>query len=277
MKVITNRPIKEETSNCCGTSGFDSSYSECCGMSNFDDETFDINDYNDNLGDDMSNDEFSFASGKFKTALSKLKPKDKATRQANRSTRIQARADKKAKRNSKPVVVLKNKNGTERFFFPLTKLKFGKKKYKDGAETTIPEKDQVKVTTPSGETATVDKKEVAKAMGVDPSTITQADVQKAVTVIPPTVVQEQGVNTQVNQPASEPVISIEVPEQNVTSTGDGEVYVATDVQDVKEETKDVKDEEKVLSKTQKVVLWSAVGIATLLIGYVIYKQVTKNK
>ena len=264
MKVITNRPIKEETSNCCG-------------MSNFDDETFDINDYNDNLRDDMTNDEFSISSCKFKTALSKLKPKDKATRQANRSTRIQARADKKAKRNSKPVVVLKNKNGTERFFFPLTKLKFGKKKYKDGAETTIPEKDQVKVTTPSGETATVDKKEVAKAMGVDPSTITQADVQKAVTVIPPTVVQEQGVNTQVNQPASEPVISIEVPEQNVTSTGDGEVYVATDVQDVKEETKDVKDEEKGLSKTQKVVLWSAVGIATLLIGYVIYKQVTKNK
>jgi hypothetical protein len=268
MKVITNRPIKEQTSNCCG-------------MSNFDDETFDtptnLSDYDDSLGDDMTNDEFSFASGKLKNALSKLKPKDKATRTANRSARKTARADRKAKRNSKRIVLFKKKDGSERFFFPLTKLKFGKKKYKDGTENSVPEKDQVKVTTPTGETATVDKKEVAKAMGVDPNTITQADVQKAVTVIPPTVVQEQGVNTEVNQAPTEPVISIEVPEQNVSATADGELYVASDVQDIKEETKDVKEEEKGLTKTQKIVLWSAVGVATLLIGYVIYKQVIKNK
>jgi hypothetical protein len=271
--------MSEPTSNCCGMSGFDA-YSNCCGMSNFDDETFDtptdLNDYKDDLGDDMTTDEFSFASGKMKSALAKLKPKDKATRTANRSARKQARKDKKAKKNSKRLVLFKKKDGSERFLFPLSKIKLGKKKYKDGTENTVSEKDQVKVTTPSGETATVDKKEVAKAMGVDPNTVTQADIQKAVTVVPPTVVNEQKVNTEVVQPATEPVIAVEVPEQNVESAGDGELYVATDLQPITEPTKDVKDEEKGLTKTQKIVLWSAVGVATILVGYIIYKSVTKN-
>lgn len=274
LTIKTNRQVlSEPTSNCCG-------------MSNFDDEILemstDLNDYNDNLGDDTLSDDFSFASGKFKKALSKLKPKDKATRIANRNERIanrsarkQARKDKKAKRNSKRIVLFKKKDGSERFFFPLSKLKLGKKKYKDGSEDSIAQKDQIKITTPSGETATVDKKEVAKAMGVDPSAVTQADVQKAVTVIPPTVVQDQKVNTEVGQPVSEPVIAIEVPEKNVESASDGELYIASDLQDTKEPTKDVKDEEKGLSKTQKIVLWSGVGVATLIVGYLIYKAVKK--
>jgi hypothetical protein len=286
MKVITSRPIKtEETSSCCGTSGFDA-YSECCGMSNFDDDTSDfptdLSDYSDNLGDDMDM-EFSFASGKFKGALSKLRPdkakmeQRQANRQTRRSERKKARADKKAKKNSKRLVLFKKKDGSERFLFPLSKLKFGKKKYKDGTETEIKKEDQVTIKAPNGETAIVDKQEVAKAIGKPASEVTQAEVQAKVTIVPQTMVTEQGVNNEVQQPIQEPVIAIEVAENLVESANNGELYVATDLQNINEKEKDVKEEERGLTKTQKIVLWSAVGVGAILIGYIIYKSVTKNK
>lgn len=273
MKVITNRPVMTEpTSNCCGMSNFDD-FSECCGTSNFDDAeglSTNLQDYSDDLGNDLDM-EFSFATGKGKALTSR-----KTTRQTRRSIRKQARADKKPKKNAKRIVLFKKKDGSERYFFPLSKLKLGKKKYKDGTENTVKEKDQISVITPNGQTATVDKNEVAKAMGVEPNTISQAEIQKAVTIVPPTIVQEQGINAEVNQPVTEPVIAIEVPEQKVESAGDGELYVAEDLQNTTETTKDIKDEDKGLTKTQKIVLWSAVGVATLLVGYLIYKSVNKQ-
>jgi hypothetical protein len=300
MNVITNRPIKEQTSNCCG-------------MSNFDDENVDIStnldDYNDSLGDDMLNDEFSFASGDLKTFASNQKTKRKTFRKeyvgdvlANRSVatdknrsrsverrearqkarserkeaRFQRNKDRKAKRNAKKLVLIK-KSGQEKYFFPISRIRLGKKKYKDGSETPIAQKDQVAITTPQGETAVVDKTEVAKAMGVSPNTLTNADIQKAVTVIPQTVVAEQGVSAEVNQNMNEPVLAINVPENNVETAGDGELYVTSDLQATAEPQKDVKDEERGLSKTQKIVLWSAVGVATIIVGFIIYKSVTKTK
>jgi hypothetical protein len=300
MKVITNRPIKEETSNCCG-------------MSNFDDENFDmstnLSDYNDSLGDDMAYDEFSFASGKIKEYLGAQKKEGKAFREdylvdvlADRTTaktkgrtrsnerrearqlarserkeaRFQRNKDRKFKRNAKKLVLIKTQ-GRENYLFPISRVRLGKKKYKDGTEGTVAEKDQLKVNAPNGEVATVDKKEVAKAMGVNPNTVTQADVQRMITVIPRSVVQQQGVNAEVNQTANEPVFAVNVPENNVETAFNGELYVTSDLQNTNETEKDVKEEEKGLTKTQKIVLWSAVGVATLLIGYVIYKSVAKSK
>jgi hypothetical protein len=312
MKVITSRPIKtEETSSCCGTSSFDA-YSECCGMSNFDDDISDfptdLSDYSDNLGDDMDM-EFSFASGNVKNFLSGQRQANKSFRQeyvadvlqdkqsskeARRSraverreerqkarserkeARFQRNAQRKAKKNSKRLALIKT-NAGEKYFFPLNRIRLGKKKYKDGVEENVKPEDQVNVTTPSGETVIVDKKEFAKATGLEASQVNQAEVQKRITVIPPTTASQQGMNVEVGQTPNETVISVQVPDNNVETANDGELYVATDLQNTNEKEKDVKEEERGLTKTQKIVLWSAVGVGAILIGYIIYKSVTKNK
>jgi hypothetical protein len=299
MQIITARPIlTEETSNCCG-------------MSNFDDEidvSTNLSDYDDSLGDDMNNDEFSFASGKVKDYFAKQKKDKKPFREeyvtdvlANRETekterrtrlaqrrearqlarserkeaRFQRNANRKAKRNSKKLVLIK-KQGKERYFFPISRIRLGKKKYKDGSESTIPQNEQVNITAPNGENIVVNKREIARALGVPTSKLTPLEIQRAITVIPQSVAVQQGVNTEVNQNVNEPVIAVNVPDNNVETAGDGELYLTDDLQNTEDELIDVAAEERGLTKNQKIVLWTGLGLATLLLGYVVYKSVTKS-
>ena len=279
ITIKTKRPIlSEPTSNCCGMSNADGDKGSlkdliAMGKDYLSDQKADRQ---ESRGDAVT----SILADRTTTKNTKRDNRaiKRSARQESRSkrkeARFQRRMDRKAKRNSKRLVLI-NTQGGEKYFFPLQRIRLGKKKYKDGSEGVVAPKDQVTVTTPKGETAIVDKNEVAKAMGVDPSTVTQSDVQKAVTIIPQPIVTQQGVSEQVVQQPNEPVIAINVPETNLQTAGDGELYLEKDLQDTKEVTKDVKDEEKGLSKTQKIVLWSGVGVATLIVGYLIYKAVKK--
>lgn len=286
MKVITNRPIYQDpkgisenfdleeeffyeddfsdyssydddfsnTCGCSGCSGVDGEFSNCCGNSGFDGEF-------ENADGDVKK------TSKLKALASKLKMPDKATRQANRTARKQRRSERKAKRldkkpkkNAKKLTIFKKAggDGTERYLFDLSKLKRGQKKKKDGSVAEV-KKENVAVVTnkATGEKVEVDKREISNATGIPEAKLTQPQIQKAVVVNPETK-----------------ELSIEVPDARVEMANDGEVYVSTDIQDVKEELKDVDDDK--LSKNQKIVLWSVGGVALLLVGYLVYKAVSKN-
>lgn len=301
MKVITKRPIvAEEMSNCCG-SNFDAEMSNCCG-SNFDGEA---------LAPDMGDDAFSYANDSVgavkeyakaqkgarksfrteyvtdvladKTASKESsrgrKVSRREARQLARSERKEARfqrnSNRKAKRNAKKLILIKTQ-GREKYFFPISRVRLGKKKYKDGTESEIAKENQINVSTSTGEMVTVDKVEVSKALGIDPNQVTPAVVQSQVSVIPQNVAMEQGASAEVVQQSNEPVIALNVPENLVETAGDGELYVTTDLQNTSEKDKDVKDEEKGLTKTQKIVLWSAGVVALAIVGYLIYKAVSNK-
>lgn len=286
MKVITNRPIYSEPSvsskssnfdnefdnfdnefesfndefsycggcsNCSGSSNFDNEFSNCGGCSGFDGE------YENADGDAKK-------PSKFKNLVSKLKLPDKATRQANRtarklrrSERKQKRLDKKPKKNAKKLTIFKKAggDGTERYLFDLSKLKRGKKKKKDGTIAEVKKEDVAVIKNKAtGETVELDKKEISRATGIPEDKLTTKEIEKAVVINPETK-----------------ELSIEVDEKIVEMANDGEVYISSEIQDVTEETKDVDD--KSLSKTQKVVLWSVGGVALLIVGYLVYKAVSK--
>jgi hypothetical protein len=199
----------------------------------------------------------------------------KAKRLAKRSARIEARNEIKAKKNAKKLTVVK-KDGKEKFLFSITKLFKGKKKYKDGKEKNVSAKNQVNVTAPNGENIVVDKTEVAQAMGVNPATVTPAQIQSALVINPPAVVQAQGISQEVAQPSGQPVFAVTVPESNVVGANDGEIYLAQNTQPSDKEDIDVADEETGMSKTTKIILFSTIGIAVIIIGIVAYKSMNKN-
>ena len=199
----------------------------------------------------------------------------KAKRLAKRSARIEARNEIKAKKNAKKLTVVK-KDGKEKFLFSITKLFKGKKKYKDGKEKNVSKKNQVNVKAPNGENIVVDKTEVAQAMGVNPATVTPAQIQSALVINPPAEVQAQGIAQEVAQPSGQPVIAVAVPESNVVGANDGEIYLAENTQPLGNEDIDVADEETGMSKTTKIILFSTIGIAVIIIGIVAYKSMNRN-
>jgi hypothetical protein len=303
MNIITNRPIYENpkgisenfdleedffyqddlsdyssfdddfsnTCGCSGCSGVDGEFSNCCGNSGFDGDYSNALGEDDKLKDYQTNIEkqggsTSKKTSKLKSFVSKLKIPDRNTREANKTARKQRRSDRKQKRldkkpktNAKKLTVFRKAggDGTERYLFDLTKLKFGKKKKKDGTLTDVPKGETATITDPTtGKTVEVDKKEISNATGIPQEKLTQKTIEKAVIVNPETK-----------------ELSIEVPEKLVEMANDGEVYVSTDIQDVNEKPKDV--DEKGLTKNQKIVLWSVGGVALLIVGYLVYKAVTK--
>jgi len=283
MLIITNRPIQQTTSENINND----EYSECCGMSNFDDDisefSTNLEDYSESLGDDM---DFSFADGKMKQAFSKFKPdeakrqKRQQNRQTRRSEKKKARDDKKPKKNAKKLGFFKRKDGSEGYLFPISKLFAGKKKYKDGKEEVVSDEDRLKITTSKGESLEVDKEEIANVLQVDKKDVTQEMAQSRITIVPETIVNQQSLNKEVLQSPQETLIAVEVPDENVTSTFDGDLYLNKNVQDVNEKEKDVADEEKEsrgLTKTQKIVVYSVIGVgAIILVTYFISRTLNKK-
>lgn len=286
MKIITERPIlSNATGNCCGMSSFDDVNAETFEYATATPSFSSVQDFRTRQKEDGKKfrkdyllDVLDDRGTAKDTRRSRLNERREA-RQTARSKRKEARfirnTNRKNKRNSKKLTLISTA-GRENFLFPINRVRLGKKRYKDGIEETIRPKDQINVTAPNGETATVDKKEVAKAMGINPNTITQADVQRAITIVPQNVVRQQGTNVEVGQSINEPVLAITVPENNVETAFDGVHYITDDLQNTNEKEKDVKEEERGLTKTQKTILYTGVSVAVLLIGFIIYKQVTKN-
>ena len=200
-------------------------------------------------------------------------------RAIRKSNRLQKKSEKKPKRNAKQILVKKDKTGRERFYFPLSKLfkKDGKwfKRTKDNKVVAVEATNVVTTTKSDGTTVTVDKNEVAKATGMPVSAVTPLAVQKIVTSIPQTDADAKTSGTETGTPVTEPVVTLEVPETKVEMTGDGNVFLTTDTQDVKEPTKEVSDKPE-MSKTQKTILWAVGIIAVGVIGYAVYRSINKN-
>jgi hypothetical protein len=214
--------------------------------------------------------------GVFSQESKDARAQNRATRKSNR---LQKKSEKKPKRNAKQILVKKDKTGKERFYFPLSKLfkKDGKwfKRTKDNKVVAVEATNVVTTTKADGTTVTVDKNEVAKATGMPVSAVTPLAVQKIVTSIPQTDADAKTSGAETGTPVTEPIVTLEVPEAKVEMTGDGNVFLEADTQDVKEPTKDASDKPE-MTKTNKIILWSVGIVAVGLIGYAVYRSINKN-
>ena len=229
------------------------------------------------------------------TDRAKLKEERDARLKQQKEQRQQRRADRKAKRNAKKLLRLKNKEGKEKIYYPLTRLRRNKnnqlvKVYPDGKETIVKPENVVTTTTtnitpqgPQTVTIELDKNEVAQALNVAPSQVTTELLQVKKAEIPTTQAPVQAQETKTT--GFENVVAVEVTPENVVTDSQGNDVLVTETQDVQTQEVDVVDENKTkndekpkgLSLTAKIVI--GVVSAGLLagIGYMIYRTVKSKK
>jgi hypothetical protein len=292
MKIITSRPIITPQTN-GGISNFDD-FANCCGMSGFD-NSFSYADDNKSekssavkeyLGQQKTSRKTSRTNAVTdvladKTVSKDLKRQNRATardtKQSERALRVEARhtrkTDRKASKNAKKLTLVKTSKG-DKFFFPLSRVRLGKKKYKDGTEVKVKPEDQVTAIDPTTkEVVTFDKKEVATALDKPVSTVTTADAQQLLQPLPVTETISQNTKLETGDKPNETPFGILVDDTKIEVVNDGEPYMANQTQGATEKDKDVKDKENGLSKTQKIVLVSAGVVVLSLVSYLIYKAV----
>lgn len=224
------------------------------------------------------------------TDRAKLKAERDARLTQQKADRQQRRADRKAKRNAKRLIRLKNKEGKEKIYYPLTRLRRNKnnqivKVYPDGKETIIKPENVVVVTTQEitstggvkSVTSEFDKNEVAQALNIPVNQVTAELVQ-----VKTTEIKKEDAPLQANETKTtkfENVLAVEITPENVVTDNQGNDVLATDTQntqeqevDVAEENKEKKGEEpKGLSLTVKIVI-GVVSVALLSgIAYMIYR------
>lgn len=273
MRVITNVPIiTENKSSCCGMSSFDNEgqVKNYLGAEKSKRKSF----QKEYLGDVLA--DKSQGKDSRRQRLTEKREARQLARSERKEARFQRNLQRKAKKNSKRLALIKTQ-GKERYFFPVNRLRLGKKKYKDGTQAEIKKEDQLSIVAPSGENVVVDRQEVAKAIGTAPSNVTQSDAQRIITTLPTNTAVEQNMALEVSQTTNEPVLAVQVPDTNVEANANGELYVTTDLQNVNEEVKDVKEEEQGLSKNQKYLIWGIGIVAIGIIGYAVYRYATKGK
>ena len=301
MNIITNRPIiSDKISNKSTMSSFDD-FSYCCGMSSFDD-SFSYADDTEGEGTKGKNLEAvktylgqqktERKTGREKavtdiladkTAYKTVKRTNRATsretRQSERKLRREARhtrkTNRKANRNAKKLILVKTSRG-EKFFFPLSRVRLGKKAYKDGTKVEVDPKDQVKVfDQKTKEEVVLDKKEVANALDKPVGEVTNADAQKLIQQLTLEIEELKTLKAETGDKLNENPYGVMVDDSKLQVVNDGEAYLTSQTQDKDKADEDVKDKENGLSKTQKVVLWSAVAVVVGLVGFAIYKSVKK--
>jgi hypothetical protein len=294
ITVKTNRPIlSEPTSNCCGMSGADGMYSDSFEMSNADGEKGSLKDLiamgKDYMSDQKADRKDSRGDAVKNIlndrAVSKINRRDnradrRTERQSARALRIEARhtrrTTRKANRNAKKLTLIKTSRG-DKFFFPLSRVRLGKKKYKDGTEVQVKPEEQVKVfDQQTKEEVILDKKEIANALDKPVAEVTNTDAQQMIQKLNLEISELKRLQAETGDKPTETPYGLMVDDSKVEVVEDGEAYLKNQTQDKDKTTEDVKDKEKGLSKTQKIVLWSGVGVATLLVGYLIYKAVKKQ-
>lgn len=293
ITIKTNRPIlSEPTSNCCGMSSADGDYSNCCGMSNADGDKGSLKDIiamgKDYLSDQKEDRKDSRGDAVKSILEDRTKTKNKkrdnraikrTERQSTRALRIEARhtrrTNRKANRNAKKLTLIKTSRG-DKFFFPLSRVRLGKKKYKDGTEVQVKPEDQIKVVDQqTKEVVTLDKKEIANALDKPVAEVTNSDAQQMIQKLNLEISELKRLQAETGDKPTETPYGLLVDDSKVEVVEDGDAYLKNQTQDKDKTTEDVKEKEKGLSKTQKIVLWSGVGVATLLVGYLIYKAVKK--
>jgi hypothetical protein len=116
----------------------------------------------------------------------------------------------------------------------------------------------------------MDKSEVEKATGEKLTTV-QASA-KVAELPPPTNVENQTAISEAGNSGQ----GVTVNPETTTVTGDGNVFLDVDTQDVKEETKEASDKLE-MTKTNKIILWSIGVVAVGLIGFAFYRSINKGK
>jgi len=212
-------------------------------------------------------------------------------RERIRTERKDIRKNRKAKRNAKKLLRLKNKQGKEVILFPLTRLRRNKdnklvKTYPDGTETIVKPEMAVQITTieptPTGNVTKVievDKAEVAEVLQVPINTVTPQLIEQKKIELPVSQAPIQAQETKTI--GTENVVGITIDPGNVTTDENGISYASTQTQNQEEPIKDVVDstkEEKVgMSLGLKIGIGAGVIVVLGVIGYFIYKSTSKGK
>jgi hypothetical protein len=280
ITIKTKRPIlSEPTSNCCGMSNADGDKGSlkdliAMGKDYMSDQKADRKDSRGDAVKNILNDR----------AVTKINRRDnradkRTERQSARASRIEARhtrrKTRKANRNAKKLTLVKTSRG-DKFFFPLSRVRLGKKKYKDGMEVAVKPEDQVKVVDPqTKEEVILDKKEIANVLDKPVADVTNSDAQLLIQKLNLEISELKRLQAETGDKPSETPYGLLVDDSKVEVVEDGDAYLKNQTQEKNSKDEDVKDKEKGLSKTQKIVLWSGVGVATLIVGYLIYKAVKK--
>ena len=266
MRVITNSPVFTEE-----TSGFE-------GYSN-------VNDKESKgtktraLKRRTSKEKSDKSPSKIGTYLSK---ESRLARQSKRKiNRLKRREDRKPKKNARKLVVV-DAQGTDKTFYPISPLVFKNGKWykrklvagSDGKPTfqweEVPKKNVFKKKNKRGAQVAMDKSEVEKATG-EKLTTEQASA-KVGELPPPTNVENQTAILEAGNSGQ----GVAVNPETTTVTGDGNVFLDVDTQDVKEETKEASDKLE-MTKTNKIILWSVGVVAVGLIGFAFYRSINKGK
>ena len=211
-------------------------------------------------------------------------------RERIRSERKDMRKNRKAKRNAKKLLRLKNKQGKELILFPLTRLRRNKdnklvKTYPDGTETIVKPEMAVQITTiestPTGpvkKVIEVDKAEVAEVLQVPINTVTPQMIEQKKIEVPIAQAPIQAQETKTT--GTENVVGITIDPGNVTTDENGVSYASTQTQGQEEPIADVIDgntteEKKGMSLGLKIGI--GVGIVVILgvAGYLIYRSTKK--
>lgn len=273
MRVITNSPVFTE-----GNSGFE-------GYSNIEDKmpilkpsSVSSTGAPTSLAGTKSEKKSSKSPSKIATYLSK---DSRSERQSTRKTnRLKRKENRKPKKNARKLVVL-DAQGTEKTFYPLSPLvfkngKWYKRKTVTGADgkpsfkwEEVPAKNVLKKKNKKGAVVAMDKSEVEKASG---KTLTTAEATAKIAELPAPTNME---NKTAIEEAGNSGQGVSVNPDEVTVTGDGNVFLDVDTQDVKEPTKEVSDKPE-MTKTNKIILWSVGIVAVGLIGYAVYRSINKN-
>jgi hypothetical protein len=298
MNIITSRPILQgQKSNFSHTSNFDD-FANCCGMSGFDDSFSNADEgtkganvtaVKEYLGQQKK------ARGKArgeavvdvlsdKTIAKDLRRTNRATardsRQSERALRIEARhtrrTNRKASKNAKKLTLVKTSRG-DKFFFPLSRVRLGKKKYKDGTEAKVKTEDQITVIDPkTQETVVLDKKEIANVLDKPVAEVTTPDAQKMIEQLNLEIAELKRLQLETGDKSNENPYGVLVDDSKIEVTEDGEAYLKNQTQDKDKKDEDIKLKENGLTKTQKIVLWSAGVVVVGIVGFLIYRAV-KNK
>lgn len=229
------------------------------------------------------------------TDRAKLKAERDARLKQQKEQRQQRRADRKAKRNAKRLFRLRTKEGKEKIYYPLTRLRRNKnnqivKVYPDGKETIVKQENVITTTTteitpqgPKTVTVELDKTEVAQALNVAYSQVTAELLQVKKAEIPKD--QAPVAATETKTTGFESVVAVEITPENVVVDNQGNEVLATDTQDVQEKEVDVvvENQEKNDEKPKGLSLGAkiAIGVVSALlltgIGYMIYRTVKSKK
>lgn len=205
----------------------------------------------------------------------------KAQKKADKTSFVQKiqekRATKRASRNAKKLLKLKDKSGKEKVLYPLTRLKRKNNQIvrvePDRTETVI--QPNSVVTLKDG--SMYDKMEIKKVTSIPLQNITPELVQSSIINVPATQAEEQAKDT--FTPIDENIPMLGVDPSKITTDDKGDAYAGSDItfdstSQSSEETDDSDNSDKPKSKTW---MYVGIGVGVLAIGGLITYLVVSNK